>query len=225
MAHVGHNRLISNALSELQEVNCSPIDGYEHLPLPTLDEAVEKIKPFISNIEYYVSIAMKKCNRRSSFLTRNESAAIYLYTMPQVSFFSSLNEALRNENRTALNPWLSFLKLLITALEKLPPMMNTVWRGVVNNVGSIFDDNDVHIWWSMNSCSLSLDVVRPYLGETGTLFAIEAIHGKDISEFSAVPDEKEVILMPGTPVRAKCEPLNFNNNLLVVHLQEEYRQR
>ena len=62
--------------------------------------------------------------------------------------------------------------------------------------------------------------VQAYLGESGTLFNIETVHGKDISMFSAVPDEQEVILMPSTRVRAKFEPLNFIDRLFVIHLEE-----
>jgi hypothetical protein len=63
------------------------------------------------------------------------------------------------------------------------------------------------------------------LGENGTLFAIEAIHGKDISMFSAVPDEQEVILMPGTRVRAKSQSLNVMDRLFIIHLEEINLQR
>jgi hypothetical protein len=62
--------------------------------------------------------------------------------------------------------------------------------------------------------------VQPFLGENGTLFAIDAIQGKDISAFSAIPDEQEVVLMPGTRVRCKHESLNFIDRLFVLHLEE-----
>ena len=67
--------------------------------------------------------------------------------------------------------------------------------------------------------------VQPFLGETGTLFVIDAIYGKDISAFSAFPDEQEIILMPGTRVRAKSESLSVIDRLFVVHLEEGNLQR
>ena len=210
---MAHDRFVNSALSELQEANRSPIYGYQHLPVLTLEEAIEKIIPLVPGVVDYVSTAKKKCNRNSTLLTWDESAAIYLYSMP-IPFFSCLNEALRAENRHALKPWFAFLKLFITALEKLPSTKETVWRGVSGDVGSIFDDGDVHIWWSVNSCSMDLNVVEQYLGETGTVFAIDAIHGKDISAFSAFPEEQEIVLMPGTRVRAKCQSLNFDRSFL-----------
>jgi hypothetical protein len=58
------------------------------------------------------------------------------------------------------------------------------------------------------------------LDENGTLFAIETIHGRDISTFSAVPDEQEVIIMPGTRVRVKSQSLNISDRLFIFHLEE-----
>ncbi len=143
----------------------------------------------------------------------------------QTPFFSSLNNTLRAKNRHALKPWLAFLKLFITALEKLPSTKDIVWRGVNDDVSSMFVDNAVQTWWSVNSCSMALNVVEFYLGEKGTVLAIEAIHAKDICAFSAMPDEKEFVLMPGTCVRVKSPSLNFIDRFFLVHLKEENEQR
>lgn len=117
------------------------------------------------------------------------------------------------------------MKLFITALDKLPSINKTVWRGVSGDVGLEFDDGYVHIWWSINSCSEDLSVVRQYLDNSSTLFAIDATHGKDISEYSAFQTEKEIILMPGTRVRAKCHSLSFEDRFFLIHLEEEVQQR
>ncbi|CAF1118841.1 unnamed protein product [Adineta steineri] len=163
--------------------------------------------------------AKNKCNQHSDLLTKDESAAIYLYSMAS-SFFSSLNTALRAENRHALKPWFAYLKLLMTALKTLPSIKAVVWRGVYGDVSSVFANNNIDIWWGVNSTSMDLKIVEPFLDERGTLFTIEAMHGKDISQFSANPEEKEIILMPGTYVRLKTEVLNFIDRLFVVHLDE-----
>lgn len=119
------DRFVNSALSELQEANGSPIYGYQDVPLLTLEEATEEIIPLVPNVADYVLKAKKKCNRHSALLTKDESAAIYLYSMP-ILFFSRLNEALGAKNRQALKPWFAFLKLFITALEKLPSIKGTV---------------------------------------------------------------------------------------------------
>lgn len=206
-------------LPEFEEVNRSPIDGYQYLPVLTLEEATEEIISLVPNLEDYVSRAKNECNRSSTLLTTDESAAIYLYSMP-IPFFSYLNQALRTEDRHTLEPWFAFLKLFITALEKLPSTKGNVWRGIAVSAHSVFTDGGVHIWWNVISCSTSLAVVERYLGKTGTLFAIDAIHGKYISEYSALPVEQEVLLMPGTRVQIMTGPFQFNNQLWIVSLKE-----
>ena len=218
------DRFVNKALSELQESNRSPIYGYQHLPILTLEEATKETIALVPGVVDYVTKAKTECNRSSTLLTRDESAALYLYSMP-IPFFSRLNDALRAEDRHALKPWFTFLKLFITALEKLPSAKATVWRGVVGDVSSTFVSNDVHTWWSVNSCSNALNVVQLYLGPTGTVFAIDTIHGKDISMFSNFPQEQEIVLMPGTRVRRKCPSLNHADRLFIVHLEEDPSQR
>jgi hypothetical protein len=214
------NRFVYDDLSDLQVANGSPIFGYQHLHITSLEQAMEKIIPIVPEVKEYVPLAKQHCNRDSSVLTWDESAAIYLYSMP-VGFFTCLNESLRAENRNALKPWFAFLKLFITALEKLPSCDIVVWRGVADDIGSAFVDNDMQVWWSVNSCSKALNVVQIYLGDKGTVFAIDATNGKDITAFSAFQQEQEVILMPGSRFRVKSKSLNFRNSLFIVHLEEE----
>lgn len=216
---------VNNALSELENANHSPIYGYQHLPIMTLEESTEKLIPLIDGMANDVSIAKNHCKKEDLYsLTHDESAAIYLYTMA-TSFFRLLNEALRSEDRHALEPCFGFLKLFITALQKIPSTKRTVWRGVAGDVGSVFADGDIHIWWSINSCSLDLKVVERYLSNPGTLFAIDVIHGKNISAFSAFPEEQEIILMPGTSVSAKNLPLTVESSFFLIDLKEEDQQR
>jgi hypothetical protein len=219
MSPMRSERYINNTVLELKQANHSPIYGYQNLPLMTLEEAVEKIVPFVDRTAKYVHDAKQKCNRDLNILTWDESAAIYLYTM-STPFFSKFNDMLREEKRDSLKPWFAFLKLFMSALEKLPSLAGTVWRAASSDVGSFSLDDDSKTWWSVNSCSIATDVVELYLGEMGTLFAITTIHGKNISEYSAYPEEQEVILMPGIRLCLKSKSLNYNR-LMIVHLEEE----
>ncbi len=210
---------MNKSISELRQANYSPIYGYEDQEIMTLENAVEKIVPFVNGIANYVYDAKKSCNRNSIILTWDESAAIYLYTMA-TPFFSCLNVTLRAKNRHELKPWFAFLKLFISALKKLPSLEDTVWRAVAGDADYFSVEDNVKIWWSVNSSSTALNVVQLYISDMGTLFAIDAIHGKEIFEYSAFPEEREVILMPGTRMHLKSGPIKFMN-LWVVHLQEE----
>ncbi|UJR32741.1 hypothetical protein I4U23_020200 [Adineta vaga] len=199
-----HNRFVSSTLSEIRSRNQSPIYGYQHLEITSLEQAVDEIKLIVPGLEEYVHLAKRNCNRKSSVLTWDESAAIYLYSMP-IPFFSLLNKYLRVENRNALKPWFGFLKLFMTALEKLSSYNNIAWRGVACDFGSGFSDGNMQIWWR----------------ELGTIFTIETTNARDITIFSTFQDEQEVILMPGSCIRMLSKPLNFKNSLFIVHLKEE----
>jgi len=213
------SRFVSTRLTELQQNNSSPIFDYQNSVVVTLDEAINQLVPLIPQVNDYVTTAKECCNRDSSLLTQDESAAIYLYTLA-VPFFSSLNITLRTQNRRQFEQWTAFLQLLTTALKKLPSIKTTVWRGVNFDDTITYVDDDIHIWWGISSCSMDPKIVQPFVGESGTVFIIEAINGKDITKFAANPDEKELILMPGTHVRRKADSLNLIDRFFIVHLEE-----
>ena len=219
MTQTTSTRFVSHGISDLQAANNNPIYGYQHLPIEKLEKTIEKLVNVVPGLTNYVTQAKNHCNQNSTLLTHDESAAIYLYSM-QTSFYSCLNEALRAKDRQALKPWFAFLKLFMSALEKLPPLRRIIWRGIAEDVGSNFVQNTTQTWWSVNSCSTDLRVVEFYLGDKGTVFTIDAKKGKAISNYSAMKDECEVVLMCGTHLHIKSNPLSFQNRLSIVHLEE-----
>jgi hypothetical protein len=220
MTHQQQNRFISNNLPTNQQANRYSISDYEDLPLLPLEEAVKEIIQLIPHVMDYVATAMEKHKQHSTLLTSDESAAIYLYTMAKTEFYSNLNSALRDPNRQKLNPWLSFLKILITALKKLPSTKAIISRGVAYDATSEFIEDEIYTYWNISSCTKDLSAAEMYVPKGGSLLFIEAIHGKDVSMFSAVPDEQEVILMPGTRMRAKCRTTNLLQSFFIIHLEE-----
>ena len=137
----------------------------------------------------------------------------------KTSFHRMLNKALRAENPYALEPWLLFLKLFISALEKLPSETSIVWRGVVGNVDdSDFEENRIFTWLGINSCSSKVDTARTFVGSSGTLFCINTTYGKNIAKYSANRGEDEVILMPGTRLRVHSGSLE--DGFHIVYLNE-----
>ena len=217
---VVENRFMDRIISDPKETNRNPIEGYQDMPVLTLEQTVEKIIPLLPQVIDYVTTAKQNCNKNSTHLTLDDSAAIYLYTMA-TQFCITLNYALRVENRHKLKPWFAFLKLFITALDKLPSVSGVFWRGVPCDVASEYTDNNVQIWWSVNSCSTELHVVELFLTTNGTLFSIQAMDGKDISAYSAFETEQEVILMPGTRLRVKSKLYKFHDVLSIVQLEEQ----
>ena len=94
-----------------------------------------------------------------------------------------------------------------------------MWRGVGGDIGSDFDKNSVHTWWSVNSCSSEINVAACFAGEKDTLFCINSISGKNITAYSANQEEEEIVLMPGTCLRVQSTSFGING-FLVVHLNE-----
>jgi hypothetical protein len=202
------------------EENASPIYGYQNQQIMTLEKAVQSIANEIPNVSDYVRQAKSGLKGRgTNMLTEDESAAIYLYTMPTY-IFSTLNRHLGAMDKNAVKPWFPYLKLFITALNKLPSFKGTVWRGIPDSAKFNYAEYACQTWWTVTSASKNLKAVKPYLDEVGSLYAIETINGKDISQYSAIPDEQEVILMPGTRVYLKSEPLEVAERPFMFSFQE-----
>jgi hypothetical protein len=68
----------------------SPIEGYEDKLLVSLEEAIERIKPFVTDLDRQVWLAKLGSSNPENGLNVNESAAIRLYTMQWVKSHESL---------------------------------------------------------------------------------------------------------------------------------------
>ena len=211
-------RFVNDTIDDFLQVNGNLISGYQHLPIVSLEQSVEKIVPFVPDVKNLVNRAIEFC-RKDPQLTINESAAIYLYTMA-TSFYKILNQVLQAKDPQALEPWFMFLKLFISALEKLPSLPITLWRGITDNFhGSDFVKDQMYTCSSINSCSSDVSVARSYIGPGGILFCIHAINGKDITEYSEFQGENEVILMPG--IRLQVRSASFDEHgFNIVQLNE-----
>ena len=200
-----------------------PVVGYRNEPLVSLEEASKSIERFFNDLNSSIKTAKKYCTFPSKHgLTRDESAAVYLYTIEggQNSFYKILNQTLRSEDRVKLKPWFLFLRLFDEALNKLPTVKGSVWRGVPGDISQQFMKDQVLTWWSISSCSRSLNVIQEFLSssDNSTLFMIEAVNGKDVSDYSYFPGEDEVLLGLGTELRVKANTLKHHGGLNIVHL-------
>ncbi|CAF1056702.1 unnamed protein product [Adineta steineri] len=202
-----------------------PIYGYRSEKLVSIEKALEPIESQINELQYYIKIAKKHCHFPSEHgLTRDQSAAVYIYTMEwgETSLYRVLNIALRSENRQALKIWFPHLKLFDSALDKLPTVKEILWRGVPLDIGKNFNKNELMTWWSINSCSSSVNVIKDFLGnnKNSTLFLIEGINGKKVSGYTEYENEDEIILRMGTQFRVKSNALEQSNGSHIVHLVE-----
>jgi len=112
---------------------------------------------------------------------------------------------------------------LIGALLKLPPVTRLVYRGVKKNLIEHFQNGKRKIWWSFGSTTISVNVLQSeqFLGKEGerTMFNISAKSARDISRFSAIRSEQELLLLPGT-VLIVDGVLDLGNNCHIVQLNE-----
>ena len=209
---------------EIGNRKLSPIGAYyEHRLLP-LEEALEPVKSYFSDLNRSIRDAKKYCCYPSTHgLTKDESAAIYLYTMEgaEKSFYRIINEVLRTENRRKVVPWFGYLKLFDTALSKLPIARQNLWRGLDGNLSGQFKKGDTLTWWSISSCSAELEVVKDFMGsnKNATLLMIEAKTARDVTGYTSYPDEKVLILRPGIELQVKGD-ISPHGALRIVHLTE-----
>jgi hypothetical protein len=200
--------------------------GYLKWKLLPLEEAVTDLRDILPEIMQFVEYAKKHCRFPNGHnLTKDEAATVYLYTMEMSEdecVYRMLNHALRVEDRSQVRPWFGYLKLLHSAMSKLPNFKGTVWRGVNKDVRQSFKKDQKITWWSISSCSTSVNVISSFLGTApqNTLFNIQCSTGKSIAEYTCYPSEDEVILMPGTTFEVVSNPLYHPGGLHVVHLKE-----
>jgi hypothetical protein len=207
-----------------EEKKLTPISGYWTYRLVPLEQALEPIAPEIPELQRSIKEVRKHCHYPSRHgLTKDESAAILLYTMEaeEDSFYSILNQSLRREDRRLVKPWFPFIKLFDTALRKLPTVKGCIWRGITGDFSESYKQNEVITWWNFSSCSSEVDVVESFLGKNkkSTLFMIEARNGKNLEGYTHYPNENEILLPMGTKLRVKGKGMK-HGQLNVIHLLE-----
>jgi len=116
------------------------------------------------------------------------------------------------------------LKLLITGISKLPPIKTNVYRGVKLDLKSEYlnKKGKRQIWWGFSSTTDRVEVLENemFLGKKGerTLFIIDSISARDISKYSGITQERELILLPGTVLTIESV---LDSGMNVIQLKEE----
>jgi hypothetical protein len=222
------NLRTTNIINDVR-ADLGPIVGYAEEPLLPLFKACAPLTDIVHNIWFYVQMALHETPEAPpDGLTIDESAAIRLYTMewdgPHRSLYSMLNHTLKKDDREHLRPYYKYLKLLLTALVKLPCVPScTIWRGVTKNLSTEFPPGTPVTWWAFSSCTTELTVLESniYLGNTGdrTLFSVETINGRTDRAHSHFVTEDEILLLPGTHMIVKSQ-FSPAPNLHIIHLKQ-----
>ncbi|CAF1061298.1 unnamed protein product [Adineta steineri] len=196
--------------------------------LVTLEEAIKPIASCIPGVKEManeaktMSSALSMCN-----LSVDQVSSIILYTMEwkvhEESVYYVLNQKLRKKNLQELEPWLLYLRLILTALAHIPSSNKTIYRGVTRDLRKEYHKGKTVSWWQFSSCTASLDVLQNelFLGKTGprTLFNIECYSGKDIRSYSKYQAEDE-ILLPAARQFEVVSCLDQGKDLCIIQLKE-----
>jgi hypothetical protein len=206
-----------------------PIQGYEVMPLVSLEEAVDPLTSLVPDVERMAWTVKQNHFEGEHGLTDDESASILLYTMEweprNKSFYIILNNTLQTANRNLLKPWFLYLRLIMTSLAKLPSESQrlTVYRGLKLDLRAQYSSGSTVTWWGFSSCTTSIGVLSDerFLGRSGTrtLFTIDCHSAKSIKQFSFYPEEEEVLLPPARQFQIiGC--LNESSGLHIIQLKE-----
>lgn len=78
------------------------------------------------------------------------------------------------------------------------------------------------IFWSgFSSTSVSVEKAEEFAGSGGIVFKIEVVHGKDISSFSTIPSEQEILLPPNAELFVTTEATPTPNGFSEITLLEK----
>ena len=185
------------------------IRGYEEEPVVSLEEA---LKPFDGKIEYLaaqINQAKTTCHYPSEHgLTHDESAAIYLNSMQgdNKSVYEHLEEAWEEarkpNDRSHMVPWFRYLKLLRSALNKLPDVEGEVWQGTANDsdLEKKLRSDSLQFYTGAGFCSTSQDEVKDDLkgnSESRKILAgYKSADVKDVAKYTE-GNKKDFIQWPG----------------------------
>ena len=101
-----------------------------------------------------------------------------------------------------------------------------LYRGVNLSLKHQYAKGGHIVWFGVSSCTSDKVVASAFMGLSGerTLFEIHAPRCVGISKFSAIPDEEEFIVLPGTKLLVK-NVVSQKDGLTTVTLVEDLTKR
>ncbi|MGV9899489.1 ADP-ribosyltransferase domain-containing protein [Streptomyces tendae] len=189
-------RALGHAREEIDAINVYPVadgDTGTNLYL-TVESAVAAVEA--------VFAAHEVSGEAVGAMSADAISALYLYTC-ESGFYREINAVLRSSDRERVVPYLSYLRLLFSAMEALPAQTRPLWRGVALDLRSQYPLGRTVTWWGVSSCTSEPGVARAFLGRRGrrTLFEVTPARAVGIRQFSAFTGEEEYILAPGTQLK------------------------
>jgi hypothetical protein len=203
-----------------------PIEGDDTTPVVFLERAVDPLVHLLPNIQEKVKQAKLNCENPLDGLSCDESASIYLYSMRwephDQCLCLVLNSALHGNNQETLKPWNRYLRLLFTALDRLPSTSITFYQEMEQDFVENYSKGNVFVCWEFTSCSLSIAFSQSKQSSDQmrkrTMFEMQCYSAKYIEGHSSLKSQNEIILPP-TQFQFKGY-LDRKNDLDIIQLRE-----
>ncbi len=200
------------------------IRGILDAPLLGFGDAIGPVAKLLAGLEPLIKRShdfARKAREQSATgrLDEHEIAALYLYTT-ESRFYRALNAALRDRDRKKATPYFAYLRLFFSAVSKLPPHKESLYRSVAADLRAQYPKGKTITWWGVSSCTPKLSVARGFLGSSGRrmLFEVVPSSAVGIKSYSAFTGEEEYVLAPGTQLEVadvKHEPSGLSTVKLV----------
>ncbi|WP_405692804.1 ADP-ribosyltransferase domain-containing protein [Streptomyces sp. NBC_01185] len=200
------------------------ITGVFDTPLLDFREAVGPVASLLAGIDRHVlrshEFGKRRVEETAGELSADAIAALHLYTC-ESAFYREINAVLRSPDRDRVVPYLPYLRLLFSAVSRLPARTEPLWRGVALDLRAQYPLGRTVTWWGVSSCTSERGVARAFLGGRGrrTLFEVTPVRAVGIRSFSAFTGEEEYILSPGTQLRVTDVKAD-KSGLFTVKLEE-----
>ena len=203
------------------------IKGYEDEPLGSLEEALAPFYGKIDHLSEYVKEAKTKCHYPSEHgLTRDESAAIYIYTKKWGNgcLYDHLQAAWESNDKSKMKPWLKFLKLFKSGYEKLPTAKGEVWKGKSSDprLEQELDSKSVSLYAAMDIYSTSKASLEQSLDNDGVnkkmLIGLQDVGAKRADGYAA-DNQSSALVYRGARVAVSNKMESSDGGSVTYHLK------
>eukprot|EP00466_Bigelowiella_natans_P012520 jgi/Bigna1/68441/fgenesh1_pg.6_\ len=205
------SRFLDNGLGEAVR---TPLKGIKKLPLVSLENAVRECCNLHTDLEYEDHLELNvECaldtadeirrEHKGEKLSRDKIGALNLYTQESI-FYPKLNMSLRKADRKSALPFFKYLRLLTSALAKLPNVKRTVFRGMRvptepklrKTVIKKYAEGSKVTEWGVTSATTTQRVISGFLSKKGLnmVFTLECHRLKSIKKYSAIQKEDEMLI-------------------------------
>ena len=213
--------------------NGSPLHGLQDAENMPLEDACKVAKAACGQLATWdlevalgaAAWAVKRLEKNLELapLLHDEARAVHVYTQESL-FYKELNKRLRLRERESLKPFFPYLKQFLNGLHRLAPEDDTVFRGVRLDLSAKYCQGNELVWWAFSSATSTAAVLNndTFLGQVGdrTLFSIKVHRCVNIRKYSAIGNEDERLILPGTAFHVKSH-LALGGGLTMIQLEED----